>query len=302
MNQIPAKPAPFVANVDPSFASKMIEDLQNQGFVITQPAYTLFQAKKIGITCTFYTSGKLVVQGKESPAFIEYYLEPEILKAFTYTYSELLVDYTPRIGVDEAGKGDFFGPLCIAGVYAGEAEIRALLEIGVKDSKTLSDVQIVKLASQIKRLTAHHIIAISPFKYNQLYESFKNLNLLLAWGHATAIETLVSKTGCRTALIDQFSKDALVERALKQKNIAMQLTQRTKAESDPVVAAASILARAAFVEGIAKLSTEIEFELPKGASSQVLVAGKQLLIKFGLSVFDKCAKKHFKTLDQIQME
>lgn len=289
----------FVATIDLSLASKLQTDLEEQGFELTKPPYTLFSAQKQGISCTLYTSGKITVQGKGKDDFIAYYLEPEILKSLAYTYPESGVDMTPHIGVDEAGKGDFFGPLCIAGVQADEEGIKKLLSLGVKDSKRMNDKNILTLAAKIRPAFAHSIIRIFPLKYNELYHNFKNLNRLLAWGHGTAIGELVEKTGCQQALIDQFADESLVENALKRKNLAIQLTQRPRAEEDPVVAAASILARAAFVEGLDSLSKEAGFELPKGASDKVIEAGRKLLQTLGGESLGKYAKLHFKTYNDI---
>jgi ribonuclease HIII len=289
----------FVANIDLSLAFKLQTDLEEQGFALTKPPYTIFSAQKQGVSCTLYTSGKITVQGKGKDDFIAYYLEPEILKSLAYTYPDIGIDMTPHIGVDEAGKGDFFGPLCIAGVQADEAGIKKLLKMGVKDSKKIGDKNILILASKIRPAFAHSIIRIFPIKYNELYSSFKNLNKLLAWGHSTAIGELVEKTGCQEALIDQFANESLVENALKKKSLTIKLTQRPRAEEDPVVAAASILARAAFVEGIDTLSKEVGFELPKGASDKVIEAGRKLINKFGGENLGKFAKLHFKTYNDI---
>lgn len=291
--------APFVVQLESSLHEKLRKELISQEFDLHQPPYTLFQGRKPGITCTLYASGKLVIQGKNAPSFIQFYIEPELLGTFGYGYEAELIDRTPRIGVDEAGKGDFFGPLCIAGVYAGEKEFAELLKIGVKDSKRISDPAILKMAKQIQASIPHHVICLLPEKYNHLYSQFGNLNSLLAWGHAAVIETLSQKTGCKTALIDQFSHLPLVENALKRKSLDLNFTKKTKAESDPVVAAASILARAAFLTGLAKLSEQMGITLPKGASSAVIAAGKKLLKEKGIASFDQVAKKHFKTLDDI---
>lgn len=289
----------FVASIDLNLASKLEEDLQAQGFTLTKPPHTIFSATKTGVSCTLYTSGKLTVQGKGKDEFISFYLEPEILKSTAYSYPELEVDMTPRIGVDEAGKGDFFGPLCIAAVQADENGIKELLKLGVKDSKQMSDKTMLVLAPKIRAATATSVVKISPLKYNEMYQSFHNLNRLLAWGHATAIAELVQKTGCQKALIDQFSTEPLVEAALAKKGVKIDLTQRTRAEDDPVVAAASILARAAFVDGIEALGKEIGATLPKGASSQVVAAGRLLVQKKGRGILERVAKLHFKTTQEI---
>ena len=202
---------------------------------------------------------------REKDPFIEFYLEPEILQSVANSYPDTQVDLKARIGVDEAGKGDFFGPLCIAGVFATEDHIKELLKIGVKDSNKMNDKAILVLSQKIKKICIHSIVRISPKRYNELYEKFHNLNRLLAWGHATAISELAGRTQCKNVIIDQFANEEVVLSALKHKNLTVDLTQRHKAESDPVVAAASILARAAFVEGIDQLSAEVGMELPKGS-------------------------------------
>jgi len=289
----------FVAQIDLNLADKLRSELILQGFVLSEPPYTLFQAKKQGISCTLYTSGKLTVQGKGMEEFIRFYLEPEILGTFTYGYTTVGLDLTPRLGVDESGKGDFFGPLCVAGAYGDEETIPKLVEIGVKDSKKIQDTPCLKLAEKIRKLIPYHVVRISPLKYNELYEKFGNLNLLLGWGHATVIESLLEKTSCDRVIIDQFAAEHVVENALKRKNKKVALTQRTKAEQDVVVAAASILARAAFLEGLGKLGESVHLILPKGASKTTLEVGKKLVEKHGPEILNTLAKLHFKTYQQI---
>lgn len=289
----------FVATIDVALADKLREDLSSQGFELTKPPYTLFSAQKKGVSCILYTSGKLTVQGKDKDDFIAFYLEPEILQKLAYTHPELGVDLTARIGIDEAGKGDFFGPLCIAGVQADEEGIKKLLSLGVKDSKRMSDKSVLEMSKKIKASFPHSIVRLSPKKYNELYQSFHNLNRLLAWGHATAIAELVEKTKCDNVIIDQFASEKLVIDALEQKKISPKLTQRHGAEADPVVAAASILARAAFLEGLEALSQTVGMTLPKGASNIVIDAGKKLIEKKGPEILQEVGKMHFKTKDQI---
>ncbi len=293
----------FVAQIDTRIATKLENELREKGFEISRPPHTIFSAKKSGISCTLYQSGKLTVQGKDKDDFIQYYLEPEVLHTFTYKTEDegksALLDTTARIGVDEAGKGDFFGPLCVAAVYADEEAIQKLAKLGVRDSKTMGDNTIRKLAPQIKSLCPHKIIALFPQKYNQLYASFHNLNSLLAWGHATAIEDLVIRTSCRKVIIDQFADERVVDNALKRKELKVDLTQRHRGEEDLVVAAASMLARAAFVEGMDALSREMGLSLPKGAANHVTEVGKELFARGGMEALEKAAKLHFKTTQQI---
>lgn len=278
--------------------------LKEQGFELSRPPYTLFSGKKSGISVTLFESQKCVIQGKQSKEFIEFFFEPEILESFPVTHAKALIpaapsNFMPHIGVDESGKGDFFGPLVIAGVYADHAGLQKLQEIGVKDSKTLTDKSMQLMAQKIKKCCAFQIVIINPLKYNEIYDGFKNLNALLAWGHATVLESLVIQTGCRTATIDQFANEKVVIQALKRKKVDIELTQRHKGEEDPIVAAASILARDGFVQRLAALSEEAGIILPKGASAAVIKAGKRLVLEKGHSALPYFAKMHFKTLDSV---
>ena len=232
--------------------------------------------------------------------FIEFYLEPEILKEFKFSNPQAHLDLTPRIGLDEAGKGDFFGPLCIAGVYADGERIKELQQMGVKDSKMFSDSSILKLAPKIRTLCPHTIIRLFPLKYNELYQKFKNLNRLLGWVHVAALSDLSQKTGCTKAILDQFADKHVVENLVRQKKLQIDLEQRTKGEQDVVVAAASILARAAFLDGMEKLSQEYGISIPKGAARQVVLAAKELVAKFGPEVLEKTTKTHFKTTNDVK--
>lgn len=289
----------FSTKIDPSLKEKLKSDLKEKGFAFTYPQYTIFSAKKKGIVLTLYESGALIVQGSDKDEFIEFYLEPEILKSFEYTNPEINVDLTARIGVDEAGKGDFFGPLCVVSCFADEDAIKKLISLGVKDSKKLSDNTILKMAIEIKKYCAFSLIALFPEKYNELYGKFHNLNYLLGWAHASAIQNLHEKSSCKKVIIDQFADKHVVENAIKQKKIDIDLTQRTKGESDIVVAAASILARAAFLDGMKKLEEECKLKLPKGASDAVFDTALKLAVKYGLERLPKYVKIHFKTYQEV---
>jgi ribonuclease HIII len=289
---------PFVATINLKLATKLLADLKEKEFAITFPLHTEFSAKKDGISCTLYTSGKLVVQGRNSQEFIEFYLEPEILQDFQ-NHRLLPSNPVSHIGIDESGKGDFFGPLCIAGIFAPAELFPYLKEIGVKDSKLLSDEKIRIIGPKIKQKFLHQIIKINPPKYNELYKRFLNLNRLLAWGHATAIEELVKKSGCQEVIIDQFANESVVESALKKKNLQIKLTQQHRAEVNLAVAAASILARLAFIEALDQLSQEIGVTLPKGSPRTVIAIGKQILRRHGEGALRNICKEHFKTFGEI---
>lgn len=289
----------FTTKIDLKLAPKLEEDLKNQGFALSKPPFAIFAAKKKGISCTLYESGSLVVQGKEMASFIEFYLEPEILHHFQYSHPEAHLDLRPRIGMDEAGKGDFFGPLCVAALYADEEGIKKLQQMGARDSKRISDETILKLAQKIRAVCPYTVIRLFPQKYNELHAKFKNLNRLLAWAHVSAAAELSAKTGCKVAILDQFADPYVVENALRQKKIELQIEQKVRAEEDLVVAAASILARAGFLEGMARLSEEYGTLLPKGANSHVITSAQKLVAQFGRDVLQKVAKTHFKTMSEI---
>lgn len=294
-----AKISCFSATIDLKLEEKLRADLAAQEFEFSKPPYTLFSAKKKGISCTLYESGKLTVQGKEMEPFIEFYLEPEILQEFKFTHPVAHADLKPRIGMDEAGKGDFFGPLCIGALYADEAGIKQLIEWGVQDSKNLSDATVLKMAKKIRADFSYTVIRLFPLKYNELYGKFKNLNRLMAWAHTAALSELSQKTGCKEAILDQFADKSLVDSQVAQKKLDIHLEQRTKGESDVVVAGASILARAAFLEGLEKMQEEHGMEFPKGASNAVKVAARAYVAKQGKSALGNVAKTHFKTANEL---
>jgi len=213
--------------------------------------------------------------------------------------SNLFVKEQGHIGTDESGKGDYFGPLCVAGVYLPDDQHPVLAELGVKDSKRLTDNRALKLAVLIKKDYKHSIVAIGPARYNELYKKLRNLNRLLAWAHARVIENLLGEVGCRLAITDQFGDKQFVLSALMKRGKEIELIQRTKAESDMAVAAASILARAEFLQRLRSLSDEIAFDLPKGSSPPAEDAGRELVRKHGSAILDRVAKKHFKLTDRI---
>ncbi len=204
-----------------------------------------------------------------------------------------------HIGTDESGKGDYFGPLCVAGVFLPDDQHAVLAELGVKDSKRLTDKKALNLATLIKKNYKHSIVAIGPARYNELYAKLRNLNRLLAWAHARVIENMLGEVNCRLAITDQFGDKQFVISALMKRGKEIELIQRTKAESDMAVAAASILARAEFLQRLSALSNEIAFDLPKGSSPPAEKAGRELVRKHGPAILDRVTKKHFKLTDRI---
>jgi len=204
-----------------------------------------------------------------------------------------------QIGIDESGKGDYFGPLVIAGVYVAREQEEQLRSAGVRDSKTLSDAKATMLAAQIRGLCPHTIVAIGPERYNSLYDSFKNLNRLLAWGHARAIENLLEKVSCDRVVADQFGDERFLKGALMEKGRTVALIQKPRAEEEVAVAAASILARAEFLRRLQELSSHCGVSLPKGAGEAVIVAGKVFVQRHGADALGQVAKLHFRTTSSV---
>jgi len=280
--------------------------LESRSFTFRTVPYALFAGEKEKVTVVFYQSGKLVVQGKNTQEFVEFVLEPEILKEARLGYEAVLNPemLLPRLGVDESGKGDFFGPLCVAGVYVNESVVKALKEAGVRDSKLIgSDKRIGELADIIRNTPGcvTTVVPIGNDAYNRLYIKMRSVNAMLAWGHARVIENLMSLKYQMNpppvrAISDQFasSKD-VVAKALMGMGREIELIQRHKAEQDLAVAAASILARNEFVTRLAKLSKEFDLTLPKGASAAVDAAAVKFLGKHGADKLPKVSKMHFRT-------
>lgn len=202
-----------------------------------------------------------------------------------------------HVGVDESGKGDFFGPLVVAACYVGPEHL-AELE-GVRDSKKLTDPVSLRLAQQIRRTCPHAVISIGPTKYNELYASMKNLNKLLSWGHARAIENVLEQQPCDHVISDQFADPAGLKRALFAKGKTVRLESMVRAESDIAVAAASILARAEFLNRLKRLGQEIGFQLPKGASDLVIRTGVEIARLKGAESLSSVAKTHFRTYQAV---
>jgi ribonuclease HIII len=287
-------------------ASALHAALKSRNWKPREVPYARFAFESDKTNIVFYESGKLVVQGKGTAEFVEFVLEPEILKEVKLGYETVLNPdlLLPRIGVDESGKGDFFGPLSIAGVYVNESVINAWKDLGVRDSKNISsDKKIAELAETIRKTPGCVVdsVVVGNEAYNRLYTKMRSVNTLLAWGHARVIENLLGKRYQMSpppvkAISDQFAASkSVIEKALMAQGKELQLVQRHKAEEDIAVAAASILARDEFVKGLAKLEKQFEIRLPKGASAAVDAAAKQFVAERGAGELAKISKLHFRT-------
>lgn len=210
--------------------------------------------------------------------------------------------FTSVVGIDESGKGDYFGPLVIVGVLVNTSDERKLIELGVRDSKKLSDNQIEKISSCIVKVIGDdkiNIVAISPEKYNSLHSKMKNLNRLLAWGHARVLENILDKNKCDGAISDQFGDKQFLENALMEKGKNIKLIQMPKAEQNIAVAAASIIARNVFIEQLERLCRKYNVPISKGVSDQVIKAAQKIVADHGKEELSKTVKMHFKTTEKV---
>jgi ribonuclease HIII len=301
----------YTTKLSDAQAQALKEYLQTHDFEFREVPYARFSAATKDYNVTFYESGKLVVQGKGTQEFIEFVLEPEILKEARLGYEAVLNPdlLLPRIGVDESGKGDFFGPMCVAGVYLNETVLRTWQDKGIRDSKSISsDKRIAELAEVIRKTPGciSSVVPIGNEAYNRLHAKLGSVNAILAWGHARVIENLMAAKDQMIpppvrAISDQFARTkTTVLRALMPLGRSIELVQRHKAEEDLAVAAASILARNEFVSRLQRMGKEYGVTFPKGASAQVEEVARQFIEQHGADKLPKVAKMHFRTANKVQ--
>src|SRR5436190_18536284 len=229
--------------------------LEERGFIFAPKPYTIFFAQKEKLNVAVYEKGpKVLLQGRGVEDFVKFALEPEIFGEARLGYEEVHLPemFEPHFGVDESGKGDFFGPLVIAGVFVDRQSARQFLDLGVQDSKRIgSDARIHALGKEIRRIARDgtDVVVIGPARYNELYKKFGNLNSFLGWGHARVIENILSrKLDFPRSLSEKFADAGVIESALLRHGRNIRIEQRPRAESDVAVAAASIWAREAFID------------------------------------------------------
>jgi len=267
--------------------------------------HTIIAVKAQDCCVNLYTSGKCLVQGKGAEDFVIFYLEPNVLGHASVGYEKILNPnaVASHMGIDESGKGDFFGPLVISAAYVDPDLARVMEAMGVKDCKLLSDKQVFLIGGKLRQLLGPKrfaLVAIGPESYNRLYAKIRNVNRLLAWGHGRAIENLLDGVpDCPRAVADQFGAEHLIKRALMKKGRDIVLEQHHKAESDIAVAAASILAREGFLRALQRMAEDLGGIIPKGASDQVRAAAEGLIRKHGPAILLRTAKCHFRTTDQV---
>ena len=281
-------------------AEKIKQLLSSKEAIFDVIQYSVWRAKTSSFQATYYTSGKFLIQGKDVSSVVSEIENLLGLSSSIQKKEEQSCSYSKYIGTDESGKGDFFGPLVVAGVQVDESNKQKFIDMGIKDSKKLDDKKILQLSNLIKANSVHSIVVMTPQKYNELYNKFNNLNKLLAWGHARAIENILEKSPCEYALADKFGDESLIKNALMQKGRNIILNQMVRAEADIAVAAASVIARAEFVKRMSDMENKYELPLSKGASSKVVQQAKDYVEKYSYERLNEVAKLHFKTVNELR--
>ncbi|HMP72722.1 MAG TPA: ribonuclease HIII [Kiritimatiellia bacterium] len=295
----------FTYVLNPDQQTALIDLLHSRSYRLYEAPHTRIAAETSDCRVVLYNSGKCLIQGKGAEDWVLYELEPNILKTATLGYEDVHnpEKFDPHMGIDESGKGDFFGPLVIAAVYIDPKIAEAFTAAKVRDSKTVTtDRAIAQLAQSIRAIVGNKftLVEIGPAAYNRMYERNSNVNQILAWGHARAIENLLEIVPhCPRALADKFGPTHRIESALMQKGKSIQLEQRTKAESDPAVAAASILARDRFVQKLRMMSEKLGVEIPKGVSDRVKSTAVDLIKRNGPETLRDHCKLHFRTSREV---
>ncbi len=280
--------------IDRAKAENIAKDLVKEGFVDDgiKSQYEIFRFKKNGTSIIYYSSGKLLLQGKNAQEYHD------------KIFGQKIERFEATIGSDEVGKGDYFGPMVVVSCYADSDTQKYLKDLGVTDSKKLSDVKIIELAEKITKKVDHEVEIIQPSQFNELIRQYKNIAIVLAKAHSKALNKLFNKVReqdlpLERVVVDQFSKSK--NRLLNElgDSIDMKIDQMHHAESNNiVVASASILARWIFLDEWERMQDKYNFVFPKGASD-VIGQGKVFVDEFGSNELEKVAKVFFKTTKSI---
>ncbi|MEY2713728.1 MAG: ribonuclease [Planctomycetota bacterium] len=261
-----------------------------------------FAVKAMGVSLVCYTSGKVVLQGKSLDAFVGEFLAGAGSAAQKSRVQDPDLPFdAPTIGSDEAGKGDYFGPLVVASVYAEPERKQELVAMGIADSKTLSDQRMFPMAEMVERGFDCEVRVLMPSEYNARWNDARNVNHVLAELHADAIAALLRRHPEANVLVDRFGDESLIADRLatrlghRHKN----LVQVPRAEAHPVVGAASVVARVRFVEGFQECEAESGTDLHKGGGEPVDVAARRAFAIGGRELMSRIAKLHFKNSERI---
>jgi len=314
----------YVCTLSKAQAEQLHGLMEERGWEFDSAPYAYWRGKKDKTNVVAYESGKLTVQGAGTADFVQFLLEPEVLKEARFGYETELAEvedpamFLPHAGIDESGKGDFFGPLVVACCYTDETLSNEMREMGARDCKQMSDAQVLAVGSKLRRLLGperYAVVKIGPAAYNRLYAKIKNINRLLAWAHGTCIEELLEKQpSCPKVVVDQFAPtEAVIKRSLKERGKKIVVDQHHRAESDSIaVAAASVIARELFLRAIADMATEdgpipvdkVPLDMiPRGSSDpRVRQLAVEMVKKHGATWLMNHCKAHFQTTDKVLAE
>ena len=313
----------FTYELDEAQQQRLLALFAVCGFKSRSVPYSLASVEGDGFNCTLYEKErhgkrKCCIQGGKAEDFVLFYMEPQVLLQASLGYEDVLDPErdAPHFGSDESGKGDWFGPLIVACVYTDGPLAQEMRELGAKDCKQMSDRQVLTVGSKLRALLGPERFAVVKFgnpAYNRVYSRIRNINRMLAWAHARAIEDLLEKQPqCPKGVLDQFARsESVMLRALMEKGRKIQLKQMHKAESDIAVAAASVIAREQYLRSIEKMNEEVfgpvpiggrtkEARFPIGSSDpRVRELGEKMVRQFGAKWLMNHCKCHFQTTDKV---
>lgn len=250
-----------------------------------------------------YNSNKVMFQGKDAESIASQLL-PNVVPAKKNSgksaNSQQTIQYNPYncIGSDEAGSGDYFGPLTVCAAYVSKKNVQILKTLGVDDSKRLTDAKIVELAEQLVTFIPHSLLTMNNDKYNEKQKAGWSQVKMKAVLHNEAIKNVTQKIDTEALdyiVIDQFAEPGVYKRyALSELPFSSKTKFETKGESKSIaIAAASIISRYAFVKHMDNLSRSAKMEIPKGASNKVDLTAAKLIERKGIAYLDSISKKHF---------
>ncbi len=271
--------------MDPAKQAEISSTLTGKGFSMQENEHAFWRAKSKDLTVIFYKNGSVLLQGAQDAA-------EGILDLFGGPQSDVPFVY-PVLGLDESGKGDYFGPLVLAAavIVTGEEENSAI-ETGVKDSKKLNDNSIRKIYSIIKDSIGHEVRVIEPAEYNELYRKFGNMNHLMDSVYRDLVLNF-SMSAYNTVILDKFSSSETMNDSFR-KTMRCETVITEKGERFTAVAAASIFARFFFIDWLEKYSAQTGIALPKGSGYESSMLFKRLRTELPRREFENLAKAHFK--------
>ena len=267
-------------------------------FQTTPPQYAKWQLKPENCVITCYTSGKTVFQGKDANVYAAAFMQGQDEIPNTATTNQY-----PQAGSDEVGTGDYFGPVCVCASYVTHDDVDFLIKLGVRDSKQMSDADMLKIGPLLMERIPRSLLIVLPQKYNRVHES-NNLNAIKAKLHNQAYINLAKKIELPSfKIIDQFTPETSYYRYLKNEpQIIHGIHFETKAEDKYLsVAVGSIISRYGFLKTWEEMEKKYNMTLPKGSGDKVDIVAQAFVERYGLERLGEIAKLHFKNTEKIRV-